>query len=232
MAADDGTFDGFTPEAFRLLAALAKHNDRAWFAPRKERFTAELLEPMRALVVAATEGLARAKIPIGGDPSRSLFRIYRDVRFSHDKRPYKTHLSAYLSADGARDTPGGIYVHVEPGGSFVAAAYYALPPPLLTRWRTAIAEEPAAFRRAIRALERCELAIDGPEAFDDALVRMPRGFEAFGDSDVASYLRLRSYVVRRPLDDAICMSPELVTGVVRLAKDAKPFLAYGRALRT
>ena len=227
MAPATARFTGFTPQALTLLAQLAKHNDRAWFAPRKERFAAELLEPLRDLVVDASDALRREKLPLSGDPKRSLFRIYRDVRFGPNKAPYKTNLAAYLSFDGARDTPGGLYVHVEPKRSFLAAAFYQIDKPLLERWRGAVAARPAAFAAVVRALARrgLEIADDG-----DALLRMPRGFEGLAAHPLAPYLRMRSFVVRRDLADADLHSTVLVERIVSLAKDAKPLYAFGWAL--
>jgi uncharacterized protein (TIGR02453 family) len=230
MASVPGVFRGFDPKALRLLAALARNNDRAWFLARKDRFAQELLAPMEALVVDATAALARAKIPIGGDRKRSMFRIYRDVRFSSDKRPYKTHLSAYLSYDGGRTTPGGVYVHVEPKQSFVSVAFYRIEKPMLVRWRGAMATRPAAFRRVVAALAKRELAIIGPDEDEDSLARMPRGFEGSAASDLAPYFRLKSFCVHREVADRDLTSPDLVADIVRIARDAKPLLDFGWSL--
>src|SRR5579864_8248103 len=106
MASGSGRFSGFPASGLRFLEELTKCNERDFFKPRKERYERELLEPMRAFVAEATEALRRAKIGIGGDAKRSIFRVYRDVRFSADKSPYRTNVAAYLSYDGERDTPG------------------------------------------------------------------------------------------------------------------------------
>ena len=105
------TFEGFPAAGLRFLEELAAHNERAWFAPRKERYERDVLWPMRAFVSDASRALARAGIPIGGDAKRSIFRVYRDVRFSPDKRPYRTNAACYLSYDGGRATQGGLYLH-------------------------------------------------------------------------------------------------------------------------
>jgi uncharacterized protein (TIGR02453 family) len=228
--ANQAPFGGFEPGALRLLEQLAKHNDRTWFAARKARFQHELLEPMAALVEDASAALARAKIPIGGDRKRSMFRIYRDVRFSADKSPYKTHVSAYLSYDGGRATPGGIYVHVAPGGSFLSVAFYRIDKSMLQRWRERMAARPASFARVVRALAARGLEIEGPDSSDDALVRMPRGFEAYAHSELAPYFRLRSFCADRKLADGDVRTGALVDHIVGLARDAKPLLAYGWAL--
>ena len=222
-------FDGFSKEGLAFLRGLAKHNDRTWFAPRKHVYEAELLAPLTALVDELSARLARERIPIASIPGKAVFRIYRDVRFSNDKRPYKTNLGAYLSPDGTRSTPGGLYVHVEPGDSFVAAAFYQIDAPLLLRFRQAIVADPKRFGTMLRALERNGLALPGPEEQDDALKRPPRGF-ADAPEDVAGYLQLRSFVVRRELTDAEVGSRKLVDTAVRFTKDALPLLRYGWAL--
>ena len=225
--ASEPRFAGFTPAALRLLAALDRHNDRAWFAPRKERFTRELLEPMRALVLDATDAFATLKIPLMGDPQRSVFRIYRDLRFTPDKRPYRPYLAAYLSADGGRATPGGAYVRVAPRDSFLGVAFYQLPPPMLQRWRATMAARPRAFSSVISKLAKRGLAIELPDDSDDALVRVPRAFAALEGSELAPYFRLRSFVVRRALDANDIGSAALTQRIIETVRDAKPLLGYG-----
>jgi uncharacterized protein (TIGR02453 family) len=230
MASHASRFSGFDPKALRLLAALAKHNDRAWFAPRKARFESELLAPLVVLVEDATVALTRAKIPIGGDRKRSIFRIYRDVRFSSDKSPYKTHVSAYLSYDGGRKTPGGIYIHIQPKESFLSIAFYRIEKPMLARWRASMAADPARFTRVLRALEKHRLRLIPPEDDEDSLARMPRGFEAHASSPLAPYFRLRNFCTHVDLDDREVTSPTLLARIVDLARAAKPLLEFGWSL--
>ena len=90
-------FAGFRPAAFTFFRGLRRNNDPAWFKPRKAVYEAEVLAPFRALVSAVGAALGEAGIPLSGDPMRSIFRIYRDVRFSPDKRLYKTHAGAVLT---------------------------------------------------------------------------------------------------------------------------------------
>jgi uncharacterized protein (TIGR02453 family) len=230
MASPASRFPGFDAKALRLLADLEKHNDRTWFAPRKARFERELLEPLKLLVDDVTLALARAKIPIGGDAKRSIFRIYRDVRFSSDKSPYKTHVSAYLSYDGGRTTPGGIYIHIQPKRSFLSVAFYRIEKPMLQRWRAAMAADPARFTRVLRALEKKHLRIIPPEDDEDSLARMPRGFEACAQSPLAPYFRLKNFCTHVELEDREVASPALVARIVSLARDSKPLLDYGWSL--
>ena len=94
MAISASTFRGFDPAAIEFMAELAANNDRAWFQPRKADFERLVKEPIEALVAELAERLDARDIPLHADPKRSIFRIYRDTRFSKDKSPYKTHLGA------------------------------------------------------------------------------------------------------------------------------------------
>jgi uncharacterized protein (TIGR02453 family) len=225
--ASSGRFSGFSPAALRFLRDLAKHNDRAWFQPRKAVYETELLEPLRSLVADASDALRKEKIRLGADPTRSVFRVYRDVRFSRDKRPYKTNLGAYLSSAGVHDEAGGLYVHVEPGKSFMAVAFYQLEKQALQRWREAMAKHPDLFQKMVRALERNGLKISED---DESLKRMPRGFEAHAGSPIARYFRMGSFVVSERFSDKDVTGRRLIDRMVSLAKRAKPLLSYGRSL--
>src|SRR6478672_9689367 len=88
------TFGGFSRAAIDFLAELAMNNDRAWFQPRKADYERLLKEPLQALCVAVAARFESRGVPLQSDPLRSPFRIYRDTRFSKDKSPYKTHVSA------------------------------------------------------------------------------------------------------------------------------------------
>ena len=220
-------FSGFTPAALKFLRDLAKNNDRNWFMPRKHIYETELLEPLGTLVADASEALRKAKIAIGANPLHARFRIYRDIRFSRDKSPYKTNLGAYLSPGGKRDEPGGLYVHIQPKKSFLAIAFYQLEKEQLLRWRTAMAKDPKRFQSMLRALERNGLKISEES---ESLKRMPRGFEAHADSPIAKYFRLGSFTVGERLSDKDVSSGRLVDRMVALAKKAKPLLEYGHSL--
>ena len=220
-------FSGFTPAALKFLRDLAKNNDRNWFMPRKHIYETELLEPLGTLVADASEALRKAKIAIGANPLHARFRIYRDIRFSRDKSPYKTNLGAYLSPGGERDEPGGLYVHIQPKKSFLAIAFYQLEKEQLLRWRTAMAKDPKRFQSMLRALERNGLKISEES---ESLKRMPRGFEAHADSPIAKYFRLGSFTVGERLSDKDVSSGRLVDRMVALAKKAKPLLEYGHSL--
>src|SRR5437870_266659 len=145
MKTNRAAFPGFSPAAFAFFRELAEHNDPDWFRPRKALHETEVLAPFRALIAAVGAALAEAGVPLVGDPRRGIFRIYRDVRFSPDKRLYKTHQGAVLTRSGGKRDPGLLYLHLAPGESMVAAGFWHPEPPLLARLRRAIVADPDAF---------------------------------------------------------------------------------------
>lgn len=220
-------FEGFPARGLRFLRDLAKHNDRNWFLQRKHIYEEDLLLPMQRLVTELSDRFERKRIPIYGDVRRSIFRIYRDVRFSHDKLPYKTHFAAYLSPDGGRHTPGGLYIHVAPKGSFLSLAFYDMDRALLQRWRTAMAERPKDFLKVLRALGRAKRALIPPDEEEDALQRMPRGFTHLAQTALGPYFRLRHFLVHEDIDAKTIGSRALVERSVRFVNGCLPLLAYG-----
>jgi len=216
-------FAGFRPAAFTFFRGLRRNNDPAWFKPRKAVYEAEVLAPFRALVAAVGMALAEAGIPLAGDPLRSIFRIYRDVRFSPDKRLYKTHAGAVLTRSGGKRDPGLLYLHLEPGESMVGAGFWHPEPPLLTRLRRAILGDPDRFVEIADAL----MAAGCPVSSDSTLTRPPRGFEAAKGTPVADYVCWKSFTAHAALTDREMQSPAVVDRIVDFARLALPLLEWG-----
>jgi uncharacterized protein (TIGR02453 family) len=218
-------FTGFRPAAFSFLRGLRDNNDPAWFKPRKAVYETEVLAPFRALVAAVGQALAEAGIPLSGDPVRSIFRIYRDVRFSPDKRLYKTHAGAVLTRSGGKRDPGLLYLHLEPGASMVAAGFWHPEPPLLTRLRRAMVADPDGFAAIADGLAEA----GSPISSDDALTRLPRGFEAAKGTPVEDYVCWKSLTAHAPLRNKDMQSPAVVDRIVEFARAALPLLEWGWA---
>jgi hypothetical protein len=100
-------------------------------------YEAEVLQPFRELILAVAATLGQGGLPLVGDPKQAIFRIYRDIRFSPDKRPYKTHAGAVLTRSGSKRNPGVLYLHVAPGASMgrgrVLASAARSPDPVAAR---------------------------------------------------------------------------------------------------
>jgi len=218
-------FAGFRPAAFAFFSELQDNNDPAWFKPRKALYEAELLAPFRELIAAVGEKLAQAGLPLVGDPRRGIFRIYRDVRFSLDKRLYKTHAGAVLTRSGGRRDPGVLYIHVAPGESMAAAGFWHPEPALLARLRRAILVDPEGFLAITGGLA----AAGCPLSSDDKLSRPPRGFEAAKGTPVAEYVGWKSFTAHRMLSDAEMQSPALVDRIADFARTVLPLLEWGWA---
>ncbi len=225
MTLASASFPGFRPAAFAFFKELSEHNDPLWFKPRKAVYETQVLAPLRHLVVAVGAALEKAGLPLVGDPQRSIFRIYRDVRFSPDKRLYKTHAGAVLTRSGSKRDPGLLYLHVEPGGSMVAAGFWHPEPLLLTRLRRAILGDPDGFLAISGRLAATGHAL----ASDARLSRPPRGFEAAKGTQVADYVCWKSFTAHAPLSDDEMQSPALVDRILGFARTAWPLLELGWA---
>jgi uncharacterized protein (TIGR02453 family) len=219
------SFKGFGPRALQFFHDLALHQDRQWFQQHQPIYENEVLQPIAALITALADELARRGVPLIGDPKRSVFRIHRDVRFSSDKSPYKTHAGAVLSRDGTKNCQGLLYIHVSPDGSFTAAGFYHPGPEQLLALRTAIASPASQFQQVERALQKARLAL----AHNDMLKRLPRGFENVSAGPTTETLKLKSFVVHRELSEESLGRPRLVTEIADFADAALPLLRFGWA---
>jgi uncharacterized protein (TIGR02453 family) len=164
----------FRPEALTFLRNLARHNDRDWFTPRKAIFEAELKEPMLAIIRKITDAMTGFAPSHVRPPEKSLFRIYRDTRFSNNKLPYKTHVAAWWSHTGMEKTSGaGYYFQVSPKGVVIAAGAYMPEKEQLAAIRNWLLDNHAAFRKILQkpAIRKTFAEFEG-----EALTRPPKGF--------------------------------------------------------
>src|SRR5437773_11174219 len=147
----------FSTETLTFLRGLKRHNDRVWFEAHRAEYEAVVKRPMRELIEEMDVRMARFAPELVGDAKRSMFRIYRDIRFSKDKSPYKTHAACWLyHRDGSRavgrDAAGagaGFYFQIAPGTCFVGGGMWMPPREALHRLRDAIAEDPRRFERIV-----------------------------------------------------------------------------------
>jgi uncharacterized protein (TIGR02453 family) len=220
------TFAGYPPDAFVFLRDLAAHNEKPWFEANRPTYDRAVKAPSAVLVTAVAEALRARDLPLEGEPKRSGFRIHRDTRFSKSKVPYKTAVGTVWYRQGSgKDGAGVLYFHLVPDGCFVAAAFYMPDPEVLGAIRERIRVQPERYLAMSHSLRDRGLTL----AAGDSLSRMPRGFEDLAASPVASAIKLKSYLVSRPVSNAAAQSPALVTAIVDLAADALPLLQFGWA---
>ena len=196
----------FTEATLRFLKGLKRNNKKPWFEAHRAEYEAHVRQPMLDFVEEMDLRLHRIAPEIVGDPKRSVFRIYRDVRFSKDKAPYKTHTACWFFHSGGTSKVGreahgggaGFYVHIEPGNSMVGGGCWMPPRPALLRFRAAIAADPRAFERTV--LAPAVKKRFGKLSEEGMLQRVPRGYDA--DHPAAEWLRRTSFTMGRPLTDA------------------------------
>jgi len=225
------TFRGFRPEALSFLRRLKRNNQREWFQAHRDAYDNDLMAPLRLLVEEMDVRFAKFAPEIAGDPKRSVFRIYRDVRFSRDKSPYKTNAGLWFQHRNASHGVGtethgagaGFYFHLEPHGSFVAGGIWMPPRSTLNQIRDAIAARPADFARAISGTAFKRRFGDLSE--DAMLKRLPRGFRPGHAAE--RWLRYQSFTVSAPLTDPQVTDSRLPD---RMARDYQSMLPLVRWL--
>jgi uncharacterized protein (TIGR02453 family) len=210
----------FRPEALAFLRNLAKHNDREWFQPRKAQFEAELKEPMLAAVRKITDAMVDFAPNFVRPAEKSLFRIYRDTRFSNDKRPYKTHIAAWWSHQGLAKTSGaGYYFHVSAKEVVIAAGAYMPEKDQLAQIRHWLLDHHEEFRRLLRS---ATLRKTFSEFEGNALTRPPKGFPA--DHPALDLIRCKQWGLATTLPAQTALKPDLAATVIRAFKIAAPIV--------
>lgn len=213
---------GFSPTSFSFLDDLALNNNRDWFVSNKGIFERSLETPFIHLLEALSNRLSDMDRPLSGGAA-TVFRMNRDIRFSADKRPYKTNLSGILTPSGTKKEAGGlVYLHLDSAGGFAAAGFYNLSPAELGPIRDAMVEQAEAFDRVKASLAKAGRDLDR----SDSLTSMPKGFADHAEHRHAPEIRLKSLMVRQPLPKESWLSGDVVDLVERLARDAAPLLAF------
>jgi uncharacterized protein (TIGR02453 family) len=215
---EPSAFSGFSSDGLQFLRDLAAHNDRAWFQPRKGDFERLLKEPLEELCAALGDRFARLDVPLQADPIRSPFRIYRDVRFSKDKSPYKTYISASFPWIGEGSGVGG-YFAVHPHEAYVGGGMWHPDGATLAAWRSAVNDRPRAIHAALRdaAFVATFGQVDG-----ERLKRVPSGFPA--DHPDAELLKLKDVTFGRGLTEGEVTSPELADTLAAALATGLPLL--------
>jgi uncharacterized protein (TIGR02453 family) len=214
----------FNAAFFRFLEELAANNDRDWFRRNKERYEREVRDPMIQFVLDFGEPLRRISPAFVADPrpvGGSIFRIQRDTRFSRDKRPYKTHAGIRFRHVRSRDVHApGFYLHLEPGNVFVGAGIWHPDPASQLAVRTAIAADPARWKRILRA----KSFRDRLETAGDSLKRPPRGFDP--EHPLIGDLMRKDYIVVAALSEREACEPGFLLRTASICRAAAPYVRF------
>ena len=213
-------FTGFPADLFRFFRELEKNNNRAWFQSSKDRFTASVVEPMCQFIEAMKPRLRAISAQFIADPrphGGSMFRIYRDTRFSKDKIPYKTHAACQFRHRAGKDAHApGFYVHLAPNEVFFGGGIWHPPAPELNRIRDFIADNARSWARIKNARKVTDIGgIRG-----DALQRPPRGFDA--QHVHIEDLKRKSLYVMMEAEPADALRPDFVERVSDACNRAAP----------
>ena len=211
----------FEVSLFSFLKQLERHNDRGWFADNKQRYQRDVRDPLLRFITDAAEPLQTISEQIIADPrpvGGSMFRIYRDTRFSKDKTPYKTHAAAHFRhrAKGDVHAPG-FYLHLEPGKVFGGAGIWHPDGPSLTAIRNGIMENSKLWKKITgsRAL-RASCNIEGA-----SLKRAPRGIDP--EHPMIEDLKRKDFVVVTHWSQADALRPDFLKRFARFCRTAAPF---------
>lgn len=215
-------FEGFPREAMTFFRSLARQNRRDWFLEHKEVYETRVKLPMAELVEALNRSLMEFAPSYVTDPAKAVYRIYRDVRFSADKTPYKTHIAASFVRRGMpKHTAAGYYFGVSPKEVEVGGGIYLPPPETLATIRRHLAARHEEFRRLAGAKQIRTLL---GEIQGERLARAPKGFPAGHPAE--DLLRLKRCYFYITLDPAIATTPKLFTELVKRFRVMTPLLEF------
>ncbi len=198
----------FSDASFKFLRALAKNNDKTWFNEHKQQYEDHVRQPFLRLLTDLQPDLAQVSEHFRSDPKTvggSLFRIYRDARFSNDKSPYKPWQGARLFHERRKQVAApSFYVHLQPGQCFVGAGLWHPEPPTQRRVRQFIFDNPGSWKAAAHAPKfRKRYEFESSEV----LSRPPRGFPA--EFEMIEDLKHRNFVFSLHLEEADMTGPRL-----------------------
>lgn len=207
-------------QVLRFLRSLSLHNDKVWFEAHKADYL-KAKATVSGLAVRLIEGIRSFDDTIGPlSVSDCTYRIYRDVRFSKDKSPYKTHMGIFVNRGGKKSGYSGYYFHIDGGGDhLLAVGNYFTDPGVMKVLREDIQLGGGDFRRILDGLAP-GLVLDTSES----LKRVPKGFPSDGPD--AEFFKLKNFCLVEGLDDGFILSPDLVDSLLAIFKTGKPFLDY------
>ena len=212
----------FTPRTVSFLRSLKRHNDREWFRARKDDYDRHVRAPMTAVVEQLAADFRRFAPELVVSPKQSLYRIYRDTRFSADKRPLKTHAAAGFPVRGLpRHQGAGLYFEISTDWVWIGGGMWAPEPPLLLRVREHIADTWPELQATLR---RPGFRRRFGELRGDALTRVPRGFPR--DHPAAEYLKHYRFVAGREFPAAFAHGRTFYPTLVDTFKALMPLVRF------
>jgi uncharacterized protein (TIGR02453 family) len=218
-------FKGFPPDLFAFMKELKRNNRRDWFDANKERYKRSVVEPMSAFISAMDTRMARVSDCFTADPrphGGSMFRIYRDTRFSKDKSPYKEHVAVHFRHMAGKDAHApGFYMHFEPKEVFFGGGIWMPPGPVLRQVREAIDGDGKGWKSATRSpsFRKRFGEIQG-----ESLKRPPQGFDP--DHPLIDDLKRKSFFAVQQVEPAFALTPRFTAEVEKAFVALRPMMRF------
>ena len=214
----------FKRELFQFLDELNSNNRREWFEQNRARYERDVREPLITFIVDFAPRLKKISSSFIADPrpiGGSMFRIYRDVRFSTDKRPYKTHAAARFPHVMARDVHApGYYLHLEAGNVFFGAGIWHPDPPTLAKIRDLIVANPRLWKKSIEDARFCKRW----ELSGETLTRPPKGYDPA--HPLIDDLKRKDFIAIAGFSEADALSPSFIDRFTESCEAASPLMKF------
>jgi uncharacterized protein (TIGR02453 family) len=208
---------------FKFLKDLKKHNNKPWFEKNKALYLGAK-EDVEDFVEKVIEGFGKKDVQIAAlEPKNCTYRIYRDVRFSKDKTPYKTNMGAYLNKGGKKAPTAGYYIHFEPGRTMAGGGLWMPQAPELNKTRQEIDYSFAEWSGILQNRAFKKSFADGLDK-EDLLSRPPKGYS--DDNPAIEYLRLKSFIVTRQFTDAEVQQRSFLKEILKTFESMKDFVYF------
>lgn len=216
----------FGEGAFRFLEELEENNERAWFEANKDRYERDVREPARELIRALAPRIAPLTPHFRADDRKvggSLMRIFRDTRFSKDKRPYKTNIGIQLRHEGGKDVHApGVYVHIAADGCFLGLGLWMPEAPLLEAIRQRLVADPDGYTAIVEAPSFT--AVYARDHHGESLKRPPRGYPA--DHPLVEELKRKSHLASADLTREDVLADDLDRRLITRLEAGLPYLRF------
>jgi uncharacterized protein (TIGR02453 family) len=207
-------------DTFQFLKDIKKHNDRDWFAKNKDRYVAANDDFIQFVQTLIDQIGKFDKAIAGADAKQAVFRIYKDIRFSKDKTPYKTHFGAALNGKGSGCANAGYYFHLQPGNTFLVGGVHMTDPDFLKMIREEISDNGKEFLKIINSKSfKSNFRLEG-----EKLVNVPRGFDK--EDPMADYLKYKELMIMHDVSDKEVLSDKFSSYCVKIFKEMVPFNSF------
>ena len=211
------------PSTIKFLKELKKNNNKPWFDEHRKQYEAAKADfyDMLNVIIKAISVFDSSVAHLSAKDC--AFRINRDVRFSKDKSPYKSNMGAFISKGGKKINNAGYYIHIEPGQCFAAGGFYMPDAPQLAKIRQEIDYSFDDWKKIVNDKSFKKAFVKGVEGIE-VLSRPPKGYEE--TNPAISYLKMKSFIVSRPLTDKEVQDKGAVKEIVKIFASIKPMIGF------